>query len=494
MVKYGIVVVTALFYVSAVLHFDYTPDASYVSCRVASQVAAGDGFQFSPGQPSAGTSGPVWTLILAAGVWGGLDGPVVAKTFDLVFSCLALFAVYFLASLILRDKIAAFFAALLFSVDAWVLRASASGLGFSLALLLVAVTLHYGFRREYALASFVNGFLVLTSPLEGIVLFALTMVDGVAYWRRTQALPAPLVRSCALFAIPILPWVAYAVIHSIPLAGDPRIVTFAGTPFSGPAGMGLGSELLWLAASGGVMLTVLAAGHGMAAIRSDWRLMAPSSFPLLWAAAAVGLTLAVNPQGMVRAWILVAPVVMIYGLLGLYYLTVFVIGVGPRGTFALLAVVVLSIGANQAVYRMKVVPEMNRTVVEMQEQVRPMAYWVRSRIAPGETLVVPFVGMITWITGVRVVGSPMLWRADQESPGETGGNSVERLREMLASGFAAAVVDRSESQTRLAAPGSVPVRTWHGAQGALYTLYADSARRSSMLEAGGGTESASRQR
>jgi len=319
-------------------------------------------------------------------------------------------------------------------------------------------------------------------------------VDGVAYWRRTQALPWSIVRSCASLALSVLPWVAYAMIHSIPLAGDPRIVTFAGTPFAGPAGMASGGELFWLVASGGVMLAVLAVGHGMAALRSDWRLMAPSAYPLLWAAGVVGLTLAVNSQGIVRTWILVAPVAMIYGLLGLYYLSVFVIGVGPRGTVALLAVVVASLGANQAVYRLKVVPEMNRTVVEMQEQVRPMAYWIRSRIGPEETLVAPFVGMIGWISGVRVVGSPMLWIADQESTEDTGDNAGQPLRDILASGFAAAVVDRSGSETRLAGPAGAPVRSWRGADGALYTLYADSARRSSMLAPGSGTESASRQR
>ena len=482
-VKYGIVVVTAVFYISAAMHFDYTPDASYVSCRVATHVASGDGFVFNPNQPSAGTGGPVWTLIVAAGVWIGLDAPVVAKTFDLVFSCLALFGVYFLASVILRDKIAAFFAVLLFSVDAWVLRTSASGLGFSLPLVLVAVTLFYGFRRQYALASFVNGFVVLSAPLEGIALFGIMMLDAFAFWRGRKGLPARLIRSLAGISATVIPWIAYATLRAVPLGTETDIVTFTTTPVSGPSA---GSELIWYMATGGVLLGVLLFGHCLAAVRSDWRLMAPSSFPLLWAVAALGLTLALSPEAMARTWVLVAPVIVIYGLLGLYYLSVFVIGPGPRSTVALLAVVAVSIAANQAVYHLKVVPEMNRTVVEMQEQVRPMAHWIRSRIASDETLVVPFVGMIGWVSGVRVVGDPRLWMADQESRAETPDEIAERWGQSLASGLAAAVVDRSASQTRLAASSLAPIRAWGGPGGMLYTVYADSARRALLVAPGTG--------
>lgn len=471
-VKYGIAVVSAVFYVTAVLQFDYTPDASYVSFRVASQLAGGEGFAFNPGQPSAGTGGPAWTLLIAAGIRLGLDAPIVGKTFDLVFACLALFAVYFLASLILRDKIAALIAALLFSVDAWALRSSASGLGNSLALLLAVVTLWYGFRREYVLASLVNGFLMLCAPLEAAALFALTMVDAFAFWRRMKAPPAAAIRSLAAISVVVIPWVAYAFMHSIPLGTDPGIVTFSAAPFLGAASQG---DLIWYAASGGIMLTALVLGHALAAFRSDWRLLAPSAFPVFWAVAAVALTLALNPEGMVRTWILVAPVIVIYGILGLYYLSAFAIGPGRRSTLALMAAVVASIVANQAVYRLKVVPEMNRTVVEMQEQVRPMAHWVRSRMASDETLVAPFAGMIGWISGVRVLGSPALWVADGESSG--GSPAPESLDWRRA----AVLVDRSGSGSRLASLGLVPVRSWGAGGGSLYTLYADSARRESMV-------------
>ena len=490
--KYGIVVVTAIFYVTVTLHFEYTPDASYVSFRVASNVAHGEGFVFNPGELSVGTGGPIWSLILAGGIWGGLDAPLVAKTFDLVFACLALFAVYFLAYLILRDKVAAFFVVLLFSVDAWVLRSSASGLGISLALLLVVMVLWYGFKREYRIASFVCGFLILTAPMEGILLFGVMMIDAIALWRREKVLPGPVIRSVALALISVLPWLLYVIFTSGPTFTGPPVGTFMGTPLSGPSGESAGAALYWYAASGGVMIVLLFLGHAVAVWRSNWRLLAPSSFPLLWALLSVGASLLVNPGGLDRTWVLVAPVVAIYGLMGLYYLSMFLIGIGRKSTVALFLAVVMSLFANQVVYRSKVLPEINRTVIEMQEQVRPLAYWIRSRISSDQIVLAPFAGMVGWASGVRVHANASLWIADESSAQDEKAKDFELLREALSSARVAMVVDRSASETRLEPLNLVAVRSWDGGTDgverrgtAVYTVYVDPSRRDSILGSDG---------
>jgi hypothetical protein len=446
-----------------------------VSFRVASHIAEGAGSTFNPGEPSAGTSGPVWSLIIAAGVWGGLDAPLVAKTFDLVFSCLALFVVYFLAHVILRDKIAAFFAALLFSVDAWILRNGASGLGFSLALLLAVVALWYGFRREYLIASLVSGFLILTAPLEGLLLFSVMSLDALAVWIREKALPGPLIKAIALALVPVLPWVVYVLISSGSLFTETPVATFTGTPFSAPSE----GELPWYAASGGIVMLLLLSGHAVAVRRTDWRLLAPSSYPLLWAFLALGASALLDPDGLNRTWILVVPVIVIYGVLGLYYLAMFLIGMGRRSTVALLVVIVASLVANQAVYRLKVLPEMNRTVLEMQDQVRPLSHWLRSRTGDDDVILAPFGGMIGWISRRRVETNPYLWnRSEDQQAGEGSGN-VGRLRSALSANRASVVVDRSSSGNRLEWLGLASLRTW-GHEGiarevggtALYTVYA----------------------
>lgn len=477
--RYGIVVVTAIFYATVSLHFEYTPDASYVSFRVATNLVDGEGLVFNRGELSAGTSGPLWSLILAGGVWGGLDAPLVAKTFDLVFACLSLFGVYFLAFLILRDKVAAFFAVLLFSVDAWVLRAGASGLGFSLALFLAVVSLWYGFRREYGVASFVCGFLILSAPLEGMLLWGVLMIDAIAVWRREGVVPARLIRSVALVLASVGPWIVYALHASAsPFEGLP-VESFTGTPFAGPAGEGSGLSLLWFAASGGILIVLLVAGHVQAVRRSDWRLLAPSSFPLIWAFAAVAINVAFNPGGVFRSWVLVSPVLVIFGFLGLYYLSLFWIGIGQRSTVALLVVVVAILLANQIVYRAKVLPDMNRTTLEMEQQVRPMAHWLRARIDGTKPLIAPFGGMIGWITRTDVKTPALLWN---------GNDSDARASVHAASSSSriAAVIDRSVSSTRLSSGALVPLRTWgsSGGEGVSYTAYVDPALRDSLAVSG----------
>jgi hypothetical protein len=490
-VKYGIVVVTAVFYVTAFLHFEYTPDASYVSFRVASNIARGEGFIFNAGEPNAGTSGPIWSLIIAAGVWGGLDAPLVAKTFDLVFACVALFVAFFLAYLILRDKVAAFFAILLLSVDAWVLRSSASGLGYSLGLLLVVVVLWYGFMREYGVASFVCGFLILTAPLEGALLWAVMMVDGVAVWRREKIVLARVLRSTGLVLFSIVPWVCYMTLSGAFSTGSVNVGTFTASLDWGPLGESRGQAFLHYAASAGVMVGLLLLGHAVVIRRGDWRLIAPSSFPLLWALVTVCVCLLANPAGVHRTWTLVAPVVVIYGLLGLYYCAMFLIGVGRKSTIALFLAIVVSLVANQVVYRTHVLPEMRRTTLEMQEQVQPMASWLRSHAPPDAVLLVPFGGMIGWITGMRVHTSALLWPADEPSSREGADADLESLLSQLPAGHASAVVDRSLSATRLTVLGLIPLRTWNGIGGDLgtthrqgYTVYVDSV--SGVLPVGSG--------
>ncbi len=489
-VKYGIAVVTAIFYVTAVLQFDYTPDASYVSFRVASRFVEGGGFSFGDGQAAVGSGGPIWTLILGAGLWGGLDASLVAKTFDLVFACLSLFGVYFLAALVLRDKLAAFFAALLFSVDPWVLRGSASGMGDSLALLVSLGTLWYGFRREYPLASFLSGVLILCAPLEGIVLWAVIMVDASAVWRRRPGAMRSFAGSTAMALLSAGPWLVYAAVRGVPAFGSLPIATFAGTPFDGPSGEGPAQVLLWRAVSGGLLLAVLIAGHVVAVRRSDWKLLAPSSFPLMWAVVVMVVHVVVSPGDVSRTWILISPVLAMYGILGLYYLSLFVIGVGRRSLSALLIMVVAVLCVSQGVYRLKVLPEMQRTVLEMQQEVRPLAHWIKARVETTDRIVAPFGGLIGWVTGAEIRTDPFLWGADAAS-GVEFREGVMRDSVLLVDDPRQVVVDRSSDGTRLAGLGLEPVRSWGAGGGAshfagmAYTAYVVPSRAESFLEGPG---------
>src|SRR5919108_3540092 len=55
-------------------------DDSWIHLRFAENLATGHGFAINPGVPVAGSTAPLWTLLLAAAITLGLPGLVAAKT------------------------------------------------------------------------------------------------------------------------------------------------------------------------------------------------------------------------------------------------------------------------------------------------------------------------------------------------------------------------------------------------------------------------------
>src|ERR1051325_7986227 len=104
-------------------------------------------------------------FIIALGGKMGVDFYVAAKAIDLVFASLALMAVYLLAFEIIRDVGVALSATVAFSVNAWFLRWSGSGMETSLSVLLTLATLLFCLRNEYFLSVVFAGLLTLATLL-----------------------------------------------------------------------------------------------------------------------------------------------------------------------------------------------------------------------------------------------------------------------------------------------------------------------------------------
>lgn len=84
--QYGIGVIVVVFYVTASLHFHYTPDDTYIYLQYGRNIARGEGISFNAGTPSYGMTGPLWGFLIAAGTKLSLDPYIVAKTLDIVFA------------------------------------------------------------------------------------------------------------------------------------------------------------------------------------------------------------------------------------------------------------------------------------------------------------------------------------------------------------------------------------------------------------------------
>src|SRR3972149_1363830 len=103
-VKFGLGGVVLIFYATALLHFGYTPDDTFIYLRFAKNIMHGGGFAFNPGEPTYGVTSPLWTLLIAAGGLLNLDLSLVAKVLDLLAASFALVMFYLLAFEVIRER------------------------------------------------------------------------------------------------------------------------------------------------------------------------------------------------------------------------------------------------------------------------------------------------------------------------------------------------------------------------------------------------------
>jgi hypothetical protein len=125
-------------------------DDAWIHLQFARNLARGDGFSFNPGQPTAGSTAPLWTLLLAAVyfVGGALDGAVAGPVLSAICFLAALAATYGLARRLTGERWAAGLAGAVVAVNGRMVWAGLSGLETCLfaALSLLAIRAHLGDR------------------------------------------------------------------------------------------------------------------------------------------------------------------------------------------------------------------------------------------------------------------------------------------------------------------------------------------------------------
>lgn len=201
----------ALAVVGLYLYRGYAGDDTFIHLTYARNLVDGHGFSFNPGEPSYGSTSPLWTLLVAGG--GRLLGGNVylaAKLLGGAATLLCVIAFRAVARVATSSPIVSGLAAVTFAIDPWLWKWGGSGMETPLALLaaLVAVRMHLRRRTEGGVpaSAFILGFGTLLRP-ELVGLFLVMLFDRVALARR----PA----GEALFAlfgylVPILPWLLYA--------------------------------------------------------------------------------------------------------------------------------------------------------------------------------------------------------------------------------------------------------------------------------------------
>ncbi|MBI3112400.1 MAG: hypothetical protein HYZ01_12605 [Ignavibacteriales bacterium] len=457
--RFGIALILIVFYATTALHFEYTPDDTYIYLQYARNLAAGDGFSFNDATPSYGLTGPLWAVVIAVGTGLGLDPYVVAKTLDLLFASFTILVVYILAFVILQDKLFALMVAWMLSFDAWFLRWASSGMETSLAVLLSVLVVWYAYRKEYGIAAFVTGVLTLVRP-EGALMMMAVAGDILLHGARGAERTLRIVRSMGVFGVVVGVWLVVAWVHFgsiIPLTLQAKSTT--GFDLATTLFVGL-STINILGATQGIVILTLISGIAWIVKVRGWSILREDGFPLIWTIALPAFYLLFNVQVVSRYLLPVVPFLILYAVWSIKKLEVLSMLSPQKAVGVVILLAGVSLAQNQYVYQSRVVPHMRNFTMGMEECLRPIAYWLRTNSAEDATVLTPDVGLLGYVSGRTMYETaglltPAVKKAFQDVTYDEG-MTQGRYKQAVQPDY---IVDRSLVPNRLASDSLQPVMT-----------------------------------
>jgi arabinofuranosyltransferase len=192
-------------------------DDAWIHFQFARNLAGGDGFSFNPGEPTAGSTAPLWTVLLSAVYLVGGRFPAAGQALSAVCFLLTIAGTYWLAKRIAGSSWPAWIAAAVVALNGRMVWAALSAQETCLfaALSLLAIGCQLSDQREgrYRLRTAVLFAAAALSRPEGYLLFVLSIVDFlVRRARRRQPADGrwPLAPAL-LFTALVLPYLAFSL-------------------------------------------------------------------------------------------------------------------------------------------------------------------------------------------------------------------------------------------------------------------------------------------
>lgn len=374
-------------------------DDSWIHQTYARNLAYRGEFAFVAGQPSAGSTSPLWTFILAIGYWLRIDYRV--WTFGLGIALLALNA-WLVYRLVLRlwpgAGGAAMAAGVLVTVEWHLVWAAASGMEtllFSAGTLLVLVL---DWPRYAGLAGLIAGLTVLARP-DGLILLPFLAARA---WSSGRLSLASAARACLGFALLFVPYLLfnfrlsgsiwpntfyakqaeYAVLRQAPLLS--RLGTVGALPFVG--------VLVLLAPA--IVVTAWRAAR-----RRQWEILIGLSWALTFI-VAYALRLPVTYQ-YGRYLMPVIPVLAAIGMGGLAEL------IRPQSLKLGLRVVsrawLLSVGLIAVAFWVLGAVRYTRDVQFIETEMVATARWVNANTPPTALIATHDIGALGYFSGRRIL-------------------------------------------------------------------------------------------
>jgi arabinofuranosyltransferase len=205
-------------------------DDSWIHFHFARNLAEGHGFSYNPGAPVAGSTAPLWTLLLGALFAAAGSHPPLAKVVGVAAALGTALVAARLALAWTGDRGAALLAGGLTALSGPLLWGAYSGMEVSLAALLVTAGMLAHTQGRDLAAALLLATAVLARP-EAVLLLALAWAAGPLTWRRTVVFAG-----CA--AALVGPWVAF----NLATGGTPLPATAAAKIEGGLAGLLAGAR------------------------------------------------------------------------------------------------------------------------------------------------------------------------------------------------------------------------------------------------------------
>jgi hypothetical protein len=158
-------------------------DDAWIHFQFARNLARGDGLSFNPGQPTSGSTAPLWTLLLTGVYLAGGDFPIAGQVLSAACYLAMLAATYALGKRLTGRRWAAWLVGMVVALNGRMVWAGLSALEIclfaTLSLLAVSAHLHDRVARRYRLRTAALFGLAALSRPEGYMLFALAMADYI---------------------------------------------------------------------------------------------------------------------------------------------------------------------------------------------------------------------------------------------------------------------------------------------------------------------------
>ena len=342
--RYGVPFVILIFYATASLYFDYSPDELFKTV-----VSVRDSLP-----------GSLWEVFLSLGRFLGLDLLLTAKIFSMLFSCFAILLAYLIAQEILHDYLLSFCVTLTLSMQPWLLQLAPSGSGFGFGLFLMLGAIFFLLRNEYIIAAVFGSLAALVVwQAAGVVIFVMVDVylNSVEKRRATKLMVSV---GLIFFAI-ALPWILLSTRTGNVL---PRL--YGMTEIVGQQGL-LGIYILSGLAIAGFSYVVIRE-------REEVRIHAAG---VLWIVSAL----------MLHVWLLAAPLIVVYGFFGLQKISSNISDGVRRYVVALALTTALLLHQQFLAF-----PEMRlalRESAEETDELKSIAMWLHTNVKDDERIQMP---------------------------------------------------------------------------------------------------------